>query len=130
MPPPVDAATVRALIQAYLAAQPPDARRALRKVRATIRTAVPAATEHFSYGIPGFRLDGQPLVWYAGFKQHFSLYPIGAAIRAAHAKALQGYATATGTVRFPLAEPVPVALVTRLVKARAVEARDRGRARA
>lgn len=119
------AVKVKADVREYLASLTPDARRALRTVRAVVRSAVPAATDHFSYGIPGFRIDGQPLVWYAAFKSHFSLYPMGTATRRTFAAALEGYATSKGTIRFPLAEPVPVALVTKLVKARAVEARAR-----
>ncbi|MCC7043323.1 MAG: DUF1801 domain-containing protein [Acidobacteria bacterium] len=117
------AAKVKADVREYLASLTPDARKALRAVRSAVRAAVPAATEHFSYGVPGFRLDGQPLIWYAAFARHFSLYPMGTAIRQKHAAALKGFGTATGTIRFPLADPVPLALVAKLVRARAVEAR-------
>ena len=119
-----DAATAaKAHVQAYFAAQPPKARKALKTIRATILAVAPDATEAFSYRIPSFKIGGRALVWYAGFTHHCSLYPIGDAIRKAHAKALRGYETSKGTVRFPLDKPLPVALVKRLVKARLADAK-------
>ena len=110
-----------AQVRRYVSSQPAKHRAALRTIRAAIRATAPKAVEHFSYGIPGFRLDGRPLVWYAAFKQHVSLYPVTAAIRRPLAVAIKGYETSTGTIRFPLDEPMPVALIKKIVKARARE---------
>ena len=119
--------TPKAQVASYIAALPPDARKTLKQVRAAIRAAAPRAEEAFSYRIPGFRIDGKPLVWYAAFTNHYSVYPIGAAIRRSLAKDVEGYETSKGTIRFPLEERVPLSLIKKLVKARIAEARQRGK---
>lgn len=110
-------------VRTYMAAMPPATRRVLKRLRAEIVALAPDAVEGFSYRIPGFKLDGRALLYYAGWKEHVSLYPIGDAIRKANAAALAKYETSKGTVRFPLAAPLPLTLVRKLVRARIRELR-------
>src|SRR5262249_12504672 len=98
-------------------------RRLLSSIRAAIKAAVPQAVEVFSYGIPGFRLDGRPLLWYAGWAAHVSVYPMTKGIKESLAPQLRTFEMSKGTVRFPLDKPVPIPLVKRMAKVRAAEIR-------
>jgi uncharacterized protein YdhG (YjbR/CyaY superfamily) len=114
---------VQVQLRQYFAALPPAARRRMQQIRAIVKSVAPKSTETFSYRIPGFRLDGRVFVYYAAFKSHTSLYPMGARIRRAHAESLKGYKMSTGTIQFPLDQPLPIGLVKRLIKARVAEVR-------
>lgn len=108
-------------IDAYLAAVPPAHRAALEKLRKMIRTAAPKAVECIAWQLPCFRLDGKLLVAFGAAKHHCSFYPMSAATIAAHQPDLQAYETTKGTIHFQPDDPLPAALVRKLVKARIAE---------
>ena len=112
------ASGVAASVDEYLANVPEPARTTLHKIRAAIRSvAPPEATEGISYGMPAFKYKG-PLVAFAAFKNHCSLFPMSAALVKEFADELDGYETAKGTIRFPMDKPLPAALLKKIVKAR------------
>ena len=117
-------------VDEYIAAQPEAARGKLEQVRSAIRKAVPGAEELISYKIPAYTLNGEPVLYFAGWKRHYSLYPAGDAVVAAFKDDLAAYDVDKGTIRFPLSEPVPVKLIERIAKFRAREATRREKAKA
>jgi uncharacterized protein YdhG (YjbR/CyaY superfamily) len=116
-------------VDAYISRQPKASQTVLKRVRHVIRRALPGAEEALRYQIPTFRLDGRAVVYFAGWKQHWSLYPVTAAVREAVGAALEAYPSAKGTLRFPLSEPVPTRLVEQIVRALARAAETRGKTR-
>lgn len=110
----------------YIASQPEGARRTLARVRSAIRGALPGAEEVISYKIPAYKLHGSgPVLYFAGWKQHYSLYPAGERVVAAFKEELAPYEISKGTIRFPLSEPVPAKLIGRIAKFRAKEFAER-----
>lgn len=105
-------------IDEYIAGFPKDTQKILERVRAAIKKAVPEAEETISYSMPTFTLRGRYLVYFAGFKNHIGFYPIPEGITA-FKKELSVYKTGKGSVRFPLDEPMPLRLITKIVKYRA-----------
>ena len=112
----------------YIAAQPLPSRPVLKRVRETIRKALPAATEGISYQIPIYRLGGRMVLYFAGFKQHYSIYPATPRVVGALRKELAGRLHSKATIRFPLAGAVPARLIARIAKARAADVRDLAKA--
>ena len=116
-------------VDEYIATHPEDVQAILQRVRGAIRKAMPAAEEAISYQIPTYRMHGAYVVYFAGWKQHFSLYPATGHLVAAFKEDLAPYEVSKGTIRFPLSQPVPVKLIERIAKFLAKEAAQRARAR-
>lgn len=116
-------------VDEYIASQSEAVQTLLRRVRSTIRKAVPQAEEMISYKMPAYKLRGERLLYFAGWKQHYSLYPATKALVAALKDELACYEISKGTIRFPIDQPVPVKLIERIAKFRAKEATERGKAK-
>jgi uncharacterized protein YdhG (YjbR/CyaY superfamily) len=112
-------------VDEYVAAQPEAVRARLKRVRTTVRKALKGADEVISYQIPAYKLGGRVVLYFAGWKQHYSLYPAGERLVAAFKDQLASYTVTKGTIRFPFSEPVPDKLIERIAKFRAEEAAQR-----
>lgn len=112
-------------VDEYISTRSEATRVILQRVRRAIRNAIPHAAETISYQIPAYKLHGRCVVYFAGWKQHYSVYPATERLRAAFEKELAGYEMSKGTIRFPLSEPVPVRLIGRIAKFLAEEAAER-----
>ena len=113
--------TVFGSVKDYIAAQPVAAQPALKRVRSIIRKALPAAEEGISYAIPTYKMQGHAVIYFSGWSKHYSLYPAGASLVGAFHDELAPYKINKATIRFPLAQPVPVKLIERIAKFRAAE---------
>ena len=109
-----------ASIDAYLSTFPPEVQAKLEELRQTIRAAAPDATETISYNIPTFKQAGTYLIYFAGWKNHISVYPIPKA-DAELEQAIAPYREAKGTLKFPLDQPIPPDLIRRIVTTRLAE---------
>lgn len=112
-------------VDEYIAAQPDAVQVSLARVRSAIRKALPRAEE-------AYKLDDEIVLYFAGWKSHYSLYPAGERLIAVFKDQLAAYTVNKGTIRFPLSEPVPVKLIGRIAKYRAKDlysAKSKGRNR-
>jgi len=112
-------------IDDYLALQPERSRIVLEKIRQTIRMTAPGVEEVISYGMPAFRLHGRMLVYFAGFKNHCSIFPGSKSIIQKMKTNLKLYKTSAGTISFTAEKPLPASLIKKIVKAKAKENLDK-----
>lgn len=117
-------------VDEYIASHPEAVRGILGRVRSTIRKAVPGAREVISYNMPTYTLDGDRLLYFAVWKQHYAIYAATGQVVAAFQDELASYEIDKGTIRFPLSGPVPVKLIGRIAKFRAKEVVGREKAKA
>jgi uncharacterized protein YdhG (YjbR/CyaY superfamily) len=113
-------------VNEYIAAFPDDIQLILNQVRITIRQAAPDAEESIGYGMPAYKLNGRPLVYFAGFKNHIGFYatPTG---HIAFAKELSKYKQGKGSVQFPIDQPMPLELIAQIVEFRVIENLEKGK---
>ena len=109
----------------YIASKPKESRASLEAVRRAILKAIPTAQEGLAYQMPAYTLNGVGVLYFAGWKAHYSLYPASDALAVKFAKELAPYERSKGTIRFPLSEPVPVRLIERIAMFRAQQVTTR-----
>ena len=120
-----------ASVDDYIIAQPITTQPSLQRVRRIIRKALPGAEEVISYQIPAFRLNGRIVLYFAGWKEHYSLYPASKSLEARFSNELAPYETSgRGTVRFPLDQPIPAELIAAIARFRVAESEARAKAKA
>ena len=107
-------------IDEYITAFPADIQKILQEIRAVIKAATPKAEEKIGYQMPTFTLNGGNLVHFAAFKNHIGFYPTPSGIEAFQ-KELSVYKGAKGSVQFPIDKPMPLKLISRIVKFRVAE---------
>jgi uncharacterized protein YdhG (YjbR/CyaY superfamily) len=107
-------------VEGYIRSFPAEVQELLKQMRAAILENAPGAEEGIAYQMPAYRLNGKPLVYFAGFKNHIGFYatPTG---HAEFAKELSGYKKGKGSVQFPLGQPLPIDLIVRIIKFRVEE---------
>jgi uncharacterized protein YdhG (YjbR/CyaY superfamily) len=108
-------------VDEYIAALPPDRRGPMEQLRLTIRAAAPDATEVITYKMPGFKRNGRFLVSYDVFTRHYSLFPSSDPIVDALGDRVRPFLAGKGTIRFPADKPLPLDLITEIVKIRVAE---------
>jgi uncharacterized protein YdhG (YjbR/CyaY superfamily) len=107
-------------VSEYIRSFPEETQKLLEGIRKAIRQAAPQAVESISYGMPAYKLNGKPLVYFAGYEKHIGFYatPTG---HSAFSEELSKFKQGKGSVQFPLDEPMPLELIARITKFRVEE---------
>lgn len=108
-------------IDEYIASFPEEIQKMLTEIRSVIKKIAPQAEETISYNIPTFKLNGSYLIYFAGWKNHISLYPFSTAMEAAIKEASAYKTPGKGTIQFSTDKPLPIDLITKIVKLRIKE---------
>ena len=106
-------------VDEYIAAFPEETQKLLNQIRVTVKKAAPKSVEAISYGMPTFKLNGS-LVYFAAYKFHIGFYPTSSGIKA-YEKEISKYKWSKGTLHFPIDKPIPLSLITKIVKCRVKE---------
>ena len=115
-------------VDEYILDFPEDIQSLLNLVRSTIQQAAPEAEESIGYGMPAYKTNGKPLVYFAAFKNHIGFYatPTG---HAEFAKELSKYKQGKGSVQFPIDQPMPLKLIAQIVEFRVIENQEKSKAK-
>jgi uncharacterized protein YdhG (YjbR/CyaY superfamily) len=116
-------------VDEYISTQPEAVQPTLQRVRGAILQALPTAEEVISYQIPAYKVDGGAVLYFSGWKRHYSLYPATDQLAETFKDELAPYVVDKGTIRFPLDQPVPVKLIQRIAMFKAKEAAERAAAK-
>lgn len=107
-------------VDEYIASFPKETQAVLEKIRAVVIHKAPEAIEGMAYGMPGYKTQGKPLVYFGAYKNHIGLYATPGG-HSAFADELSGYKQGKGSVQFPLNQPLPLDLIARIVEFRVEE---------
>ena len=118
---------IPATVDEYIAVFPKEVQKLLQQVRTTIKKAALTAEEVINYGMPAYKLNGM-LVYFAGYKNHIGFYPVPSGMKAFE-KELSKYKSGKGSAQFPIDQPLPLALVTKIVKFRVKENLEKAEAK-
>lgn len=112
--------TTSTTIKGYIAEQSKEVQKQLREMYSTVSASAPKAEESISYGMPAFKLNGKPLVYFAAMKGHLGFYPTPSAVTT-FKKELADYSTSKGCIRLPYTKPLPISLIKKIVLFRVKE---------